>query len=509
MKPSALAFLLVCALAVVPAGASGAAIADERGLLLVNYFFGSGSSNPWISIDSVGPIAKVTLSAPAGYPMRLDHPPGTRLGIVSSSVSPVGGGSLVPVGGTLVVESPARYASDPTAQACAPGAHTAVWAVTLSGLAQSLELPIFVDWAGAGSAAVLRFCPSWQTPGGAMSVRTLAATIDGVFGELTARGMNTWRALVSPPLPSLAPDEARTFELRAHEPVPHRVTVQGRYDERTRTAVLSGKLTAVGRPERRATVTFLAVRERASTVLGVGTATTDVAGRFSFRHRTRRSTAYIAQTEIDPRACGEPSSAPAGCAGETVAAPPLAFALVRVRRPTEAKLVVRSRDRALAGRIDLKLGDLPAHWRPFSFFSSHRCRAFNPRLTALTATGWAESWEFERRDATASSRVTVYVSKEQARIAFDREARLAAAQCLADELRRDSSMVSVRALRMPVLGDERRGFRLVAQDGNARWNVDLVSFRQGRAVVHLGFTSVLPRVRHAVAAKLAARARRG
>lgn len=522
MKPATVVLLLACVLAVLPAGASGAAAADKRGLLLVNYLGGGGGIGErggwvsWIVVNSEDSVARVTLTTPSGYPVTLDHAPGAVLGHLQARIAAGEGESDVWFIGDLVVESASRYASDPTAEGCAPGAHAAVWRVDLAGPAtdpergprQTFELPIFVDRAAAGGSLVLRFCPIWQTSRGAMAAKYLELTIEGVFGRLTARGWNTWHALVSPPLPTLAPDEPRTFELRAHEPMPHSVAVEARHDAAKGIAVVSGRVTAVGTPESGVELAVFASREWATQVPGVGTARTNAAGEFSFRHRARQSTVYIVTGLVEPRACGEPSSAPAGCASETVSAPPIAAAVARIRRPNDAKLVMRSRDQALASGIGLKLADLPTNWREGGFFSGHRCRAFNPNLTRLTATGWAESGRFERHDAGASSRVTVYASDAHARTAFEREARLEAAQCLAGERGSASAVRGVRAIELPAVGDERRAFRIVLRDERGRYNLDLISFRRGRAVVHLGFEDVLQRVERAVAAKLAARARR-
>ena len=438
INPSVVALFVACVLAALPAGASGAPAVDEERLLLVNYFGGSGGARgengwvSWIAVDSDEPIARVTLAAPPTYPVTLGHAPGTRVGFVQGFVS--AGGAHRPAGGDLVVVSQTSYVPDPSADACAPGAHAAVWranlvvpAVDKGDLRLSLELPVFVQRAAPGASLVLRFCPIWRTPGGEVTVEGLQFTIEGVFGELRARGWNTWRALVSPPLPTLAPDEARTFELRAHEPMPHRITVRARHDAEAGVVVVSGNVTAVGRPESGVDLAILASRERVKNIPAIGTARTNEAGEYSFRYRERASTVYIVTGVVEPRACGESSTAPAGCASETVAVPPPAGGPgVRIRRPSEARLAVRSGDQALADRIGLKRTDLPARWAEWSFFSGQRCRAFNPNLKALTATGWSESGQFARDDgdAAASSRVTVYVSKEQARIAFEREARL-------------------------------------------------------------------------------------
>jgi hypothetical protein len=337
ITPSALALGLVCALAAVPTAASDTPQTKDGAVLLVNYFTGgaAGKRHPTlISVSSDAPIAKVQLSVPAGYPLKLDQPPGTRLGRVDAFVSDVAGGARGQVAGDLVADDPARYLSDPAAQACAPGSHTAVWVASLSGRGQTLRLPIFVDREGGpgGSGAVLRFCPIWPTPVG--SVTLVMLNVEGIFGVLTARGRNTWSALVSPPLPTLAPDESRTFELRALEPMPHVVTLRARHYPERRIVVLSGRVTAAGEPVKGAKVAFGVIRKSlpaGGAVPFVGPAKTNASGAFSFRHRIRETTRYFTDVLIPPRPCSGPSTAPGGCLRETVSRPQFAVTTVRVR----------------------------------------------------------------------------------------------------------------------------------------------------------------------------------
>jgi hypothetical protein len=293
----------------------------------------SGALTTSLAIDLVEPTARVTVSAPAGYPVRLDQVPGTRLGRLDALVSGVGGGEATATGGELVVAGPARYTADPAAQACAPGVHDAVWSVALSGPGGTFELPVLVDRAAADASISLRFCPVWPTPGGGRSAVLVQLRFEGVLGRLTARGSNTWRVLVSPARPTLAPDEGRTFELRALEPLPQNVTLRARHDPKKRLVVLSGRVTSNGEPEKGAEVWFLVIRKSLrGQVPSVGPVKTNATGAFTFRHRVRETTTYGADVRIPPRPCSAPSTAPGGCVRETVSKPPFAVARVRVRR---------------------------------------------------------------------------------------------------------------------------------------------------------------------------------
>ena len=526
MKPSAGALLLACLLAILPAGASAAESAEVGGMLLVNPWRARDHDSPlYLEVSAAPDMAKVTLSAPHGYPVELGQAPGTRVGSVQGEVlwSSGAGRSAALFSTVVVADDPTRYLSDASAQTCAPGSHAAAWRATFSfpfpaGLAQQFELPIFVDRAGAAaeSRVVLRFCPIWRMPDGSSAAATfLRFQLEDVFGTPTRPGRNTWSALVSPPLSSLAPDDSRAFEVRAHEPVPHVVALQERYDASSSTAIFDGTLTAAGEADSGVYVGLAQLGEwspdYARDTFYTPEVVTGAAGEFTVRRRVRESTAYYAHTFLNPRPCREPSSAPAGCVRETVAKAPPGVAFVRVRRPTDARLVPRRVDDVRARRIGLTLDDLPAGWSAGDVFTRHRCRASIADLSRLTARGHDETVRFERRQAGASSRVTVYASARQARKAFDREARLRAASCLGADYRkfRGARVLRVRTIAFPKLGEERRAFRIELRGEAGTRSIDLVSFRLRRTVVHLAFEALATRYERAAAAKVAARARRG
>jgi hypothetical protein len=525
MKSSVVALLAVCLLALLPAGASGAASAEVHGVLYVS---------PWNVRDDDLPLhlevfsspdpAKVTLSAPSGYPVELGQAPGTRIGFVGSRFVWDSGRSSDYLLASLVAEDPARYLSDASAQTCAPGSHAAVWRATFSlpfpAGTQQLDLPIFVDRAATAAepSAVLRVClPGWRLPDGSSAVATsLRVDLVEVFGVPTKPGRNTWSALVTPRLPTLAPDESRRFEVRASEPVPHVVTLEGRYDAKTSSVVLDGRITAAGEPDAGVTLGFARAGEwspdQSRETFYSPEVSSGASGEFTVvRRGVKESTAYFAHTFLHGGPCREPSSAPAGCLSETVAKAPVGVEYVRIRRPTDAKLAPRTVDDALARRIALTVADLPGGWSAGDLFVRHRCRASIANLSRLTARGYHETERLERRRAAASSRVTVYASERQARTAFGREARMQAASCLAADYRkyRSARVLGVRAIPFAKLGEERRAFRIVLRDEAGRRSIDLISFRLGRAVVHLAFEALATKHERAAAAMVVARARSG
>lgn len=491
---------IVAALVVlVPAASSAGSAAAAEGRLGVSSLRLGDVSIAAITLSS-DPAARVTLVVPQGYELQLGQPAGTSIGFVSALLAETAGtSSSAFASGELVADDPAKYVSDPDAQACAPGAHAAVWSTTLSVLGQTFNLPVFVDPGGVSDAgpgaATLRFCPAWRSPASASTVTApgLSLFVEGAIVAPTAQGRYTWSALVAPlDGSSPAPNEAGVFELRSVVPNPHVLTLRARHDAKKRSVVLSGTLTAVGEPEAGVEVSFGASTDSFSDVSFFGPVRTNAAGAFSVRRHIEQTTQFSVSADAIQRACATPSSAPAGCVSETVSAPLDASVLVRVRRATDPKLVPRARDQALARRITLKLRDFPPGWEAFDTFPVFACPGFRPRLKDLTVSGEHESPAFASDVGVVSSRASVYVAAPDARKAFAREAKLQAARCLADQIRDAGyTILQLQRVPFPPLGDESRAFRVVASFREEIFTVDLVSFRQGRAVVHLGFGSLV------------------
>ncbi len=514
-----LGLALTAALVCVPAGASSAAADPSDGVLDVRSAALGDQSVVILRVASSSAVARVTLTAPAGYSIDLDEPVGRELGFASAGLSDVPGTTSSFADGSLVVDDPARYRGTPEAEACAPGPHAAVWRTTLSVLGQQFALPIYVDRGSSADpnapAFVMRYCPIWPSPTvpAGVTAHSLSLFVYDVIRPPTTTGRFTWSALVSPPVSGgMSPNEARTFEVRAVEPLPHTLTLRARHDAKKHSVQLSGKLTAVGQPEAGVEIEFYAATDSFSETTFFGPVTTNAAGEFSITRRIDVSTQFSADAFVSPTQCVAPSTAPAGCAQETVSAPTGASAIVRVRLPTDPKLSVVPRDQSAARRSNLTIGDFPADWDAYDSFSFFACPGFRPKLSDLTATGDFESKVFANEEATASSHATVFATEAQARSAFGRTARLAAARCLADALRADGvTVLQLRPIPFVAVGNESKAFRVVFAQGEYVVNVDFVSFRVGRTVVQLGFASATQPLLIAddLALKVAVRVRRG
>jgi len=508
------------ALSIPPAASTGSSATTVDGQFGVSSLALGTQSFTSIFLASSEPVARVSVFVPQGYALDLGRSAGTKVASVIAFVGDVAGvSSPVFVDGEVVVDDPAKYASDAAAQACAPGTHAAVWRATLSVLGQPFDMPIFLDPAGGadpGAAAyALRLCPVWPpssvSPSG-LSTYALSLLVEGAINLPTAPGSYTWSAVVTPATErSVTPEPGRTFELRSIVPLPHTLTLRAKHDPKTKSVVLSGRLMAVGQAEVGVPISFAASTDSFSEFSFFGPVKTSASGEFSIRRRVERTTYFTASVDVEARPCTAPSTAPAGCLAETISPPRQASAIVVVRKATDPKLARRARDQALARSANLKLTDFPLGWEALTGIPVSQCAAFEPNLSDLTATGEAMSPVLVSDAAAAFSSSSLFLSEAQARAAFRREARLAAARCTADELMDDEdvSVLSVGPLSFPRLGNETRAFRIVASDDEGVGYIDLVSFRRGRVVVHIWFGSGGEplSIEHELAAKVAARAR--
>ncbi len=297
---SAACFLL---LAVTNAGAVStrtASWADDGPALTVDTSSDQDELDVTLIFGVAGPPARTTISVPAGFELFPARPPGTFIGEIDifASSGNYGASALLRLTGE-VAAAPLDDASEAAAQGCSPGKHIAIWSAELSLLGQPLELPIYVSSADPPATGLkLDICAP-----------ALAAGVGGL-------------------VPLLPPDQhsplpAKGYELRALVPVPHLLTLHARYQGSTRTALLTGRLTANGTP-RSGVKIYFDILERTVTPTGVrfhdalaGPVKTNAAGRYSFRRRLTHTAGLQAFVEDTRGRCEGPSTVPAGCLSTT------------------------------------------------------------------------------------------------------------------------------------------------------------------------------------------------
>jgi hypothetical protein len=441
-----------------------------------------------------GVAARVDLMIPAGYRMNLAGRPGSRVGLLLGDVGSADGdfGSTF-IAAPIVVDDPARYATDPAAQACAPGEHTAVWRMSPKILGRALELPVAVDAIpqADGTAYALHFCPL-ELPSAAYPAGLAlgSATID--FADTVSAparaGTYRWSALVTPASPgTLASDPTAAFELRAIVGLPESLTLHARYEPGSHEAILYGSFLSGGRPQADAPI-------RLGSTVGSGdrfgttvTVTTKSDGTFSVRRPIAETTTYRAYVADRIRTCTDVSAAPGGCKTETLVGSPTVSTFLVLPRKTDPTLQTRPRDRNSARRSVPAPGDV-AGARP-SGPPPLPCQGFAPDLHQLVAHGYASSPTLISADGRTAFSGTAWVfgRSEEAASYFRAVARVAAGRCegrLVAPTWGPHPKVSVRSLPLPRIGDESRAYRALVVDSlSGTATVDVLFVRVSRTVI--------------------------
>ncbi len=275
-----------------------------------------------------GMTGTLVVYAPHGYSAQLDRPVGTPVGTVLSAVARVGDADVA-LTGSLVQADPATAGSG-----CSPGAHAAVWALLLSGSSPDVSVPVVLDPVVAGPESAyasyrLEVCL------GALRLRVLTIKLDGIFGNPGDVGAYVWRALVStsPPDPEV--------ELRSTMLLPVTMSLTGRYQASSKSALLRGTLTAGGLPVAGA---FVAI----SSGGGVSAhAVTDARGRFAVDRPIRTRTSFRASVSVDAvdvtaSGCADPIAAE-GCLSAVVSPFATRSRAVRIAPPPVPTLRLGSR----------------------------------------------------------------------------------------------------------------------------------------------------------------------
>ena len=298
------------------------------------------------------PAAKVVVYVPAGYSLDLALPAGTEMGTAVASATTSAGAATLR--GTIVVDSPTRYAADPASIACAGAApHSTVWLLQLAAGATSLTVPVFVDIASGADGGLgvfkLQFClPAPDVPssaGGAPS----GLRITDLFTELTHGVTNPptpsdflWRALVTPFVPgTTTQNNAGTGEARSIVVLPQVLTLQGRYERKTKSIVLTGTMTLSGVKAGAGVDVFVfgSTKPTLSTFKRLAQVKTKKGTIYTHRRKATKTMYFVAFVDeylYRARCDTGPSTAPAGCVQESL---PLEAAsrLVTVKVPKPKK----------------------------------------------------------------------------------------------------------------------------------------------------------------------------
>jgi hypothetical protein len=343
-----LAFVVAASVAalVSTTAADGRTLADPPAQLLVvpfNTTPGAAGAETEVELSlpasSALAVQAVTVYVPADYAVAVGSPPGTAIGEATLKLA----GSSEPATANVITVDPTPLATDPAAQACAPGPHVAAWSAVFALSGQSFPLTIFADPTSGEELArgsyKLVYClpsPSIPVDQGGMPAGARVVDVDldlrGVFTNPPAGGQLLWRAIVIPYAAgtgTAAPDQA--FEVRSLVFLPQVLTAKASYNVKKGAVVVNGKLIAAHAP-RGAVKVHIVVGAHAdlSDARELGTAQTKRNGTFSLVKKVARKKAVqrltlVAYVNPYDAGCGQPAAlAVGGCLDETIApAPPV------------------------------------------------------------------------------------------------------------------------------------------------------------------------------------------
>jgi hypothetical protein len=278
--------------------------------------------------------AKITIYAPKGYTAVLNQAPGTQIGVAGSFYSE-GGATPTELDGTVVADDPAKYAADPTAQACAAGTHAAVWTLALGTGADAQQVHLFVDPATGTDANVASYVMqacflSPDVPaasGGAPAAAKLLGLfmiLPKVFANPATTGAYAWRALVEPYVAGTStPSPGGTVEVQSLVVLPQTLTLTAKPDRKHQRVTFSGRVMAAGVARPGVSVHILAAPKLNSQAKTFAVVKTKKNGTFSVTKAITKTLYFQAQTnDFFVGDCMEAPIGTASCVLESLAPPP-------------------------------------------------------------------------------------------------------------------------------------------------------------------------------------------
>ena len=282
--------------------------------------------------QATDPIARIAIYAPAGYAANVGAAAGTTIGDVNATGFARDTGLTLPLTGNVVTDSPANY----TSNACAPGAHAAVWILNLSVAGQAIQLPVYVDPTSGAETALgsvrLVTCLGppdvpQGTPGRSPFGTQLLDAKFTVNNVLTTPGQSAllhWETLFAPYNPGQGTvNVLGTFEAQALVGIPGTVSLKA-VSVKHKTFKVSGTVTEGGTPAAGVSVQFYRGAS-ATKLVRVTSAKTGAGGTFSFTGAFGKAKQLFFQAKASagerdtPCVAALPASiAPGGCATATL-----------------------------------------------------------------------------------------------------------------------------------------------------------------------------------------------
>jgi hypothetical protein len=348
----AVGLIVSAAVALALTGAAPSASASPAAQLVVVTFpakSGGGLGFELFPSEKAPAPARFVIYLPAGYSVNTSVAPGTKVGLFDAlyytKTDPFDFADVA-----LRTGDPATLPGDPAAQACAPGPHAAFWTATFKVGKSPVTIRFYVDPTTGAETSLGAFklvsclaspyilVAQGGAPGG-LQYDIFAVGLSGSVVSNPASGNFLWRTVVTPYNAGTGTSNvAGTFEARTHVLIPYVLTAHARYLRKTKTVVVTGKLSAVGQPRAGIRVGVLAGKIFPS---NWGKVRTHADGSYSLRRRVRPGPS--ARTLLIDvffagsiqGACVDPPVAPAGCVDENTS-PPI-DATTKVRIPKRLK----------------------------------------------------------------------------------------------------------------------------------------------------------------------------
>jgi len=342
------------AIALALTGAAPSASASPAAQLVVATLPASGGGGVGFELlpsEKAPAPARFVTYVPAGYAVDMSFAPGTAIGSLGALYYT----KSIPfdvANVTLRTGDPATLPGDPAAQACAPGPHAAFWTATFKAVKTRITIRFYVDpTTGAetslGAFKLVSCLASPYVPvaqGGApdgLRYDVLVVSLSNPAGAYVTdphSGSFLWRTLVTPfSVGTGTPNDAGTFEARTHVLIPHVLTAHARYLRKTKTVVVTGKLSALGQP--RAGIRLEVDAFAKGFGADWGKVHTRADGSYTLRRRVRpgpRARTFELDVYLTSVGgpCVDPPVAPAGCVDENISPPLDGTAKVKIpKRP--------------------------------------------------------------------------------------------------------------------------------------------------------------------------------
>lgn len=288
------------------------------------------------NLDSALSPERFTISIPKGFSVAFGQASGASLGVASVVTRVSAGGQQTEFDGQTVVMDPGAFGASSVAQACAPGTHTAAWAIVVrSQSGQSLSIPVAVDSTSAGGYQLTMCFDDERTQ--ALEVSEVYFELKSMFRNPSTPGQYLYDGVVTPFGPDGKPSAPSAYELRAYSVLPQTLTATATYNRVTKIFSVSGVSKLNGKPRAAVTVRIYAGASSESTKL-IGSTTTRDNGTYTFSKKmaTASKVMYGTVDHYYHAICPDPTQ-PGGCVSDTTEGRATFITPVRVVAPKHKK----------------------------------------------------------------------------------------------------------------------------------------------------------------------------